>query len=328
MKFSIIVPVFNLEKHICKCIDSLLNQDIEINEYEILIINDGSTDSTELKLSKYTKKYSNVFLYNKLNGGVSSSRNFGIDKATGEYILFVDGDDWLNPDILSEIYTQFKTKDLEALRYGYIKSYINKSLNKSIYIENSKIPTDGLDFIINSKTVEFYPWLYSFSNKFLKENNLKFNINLSFCEDKEFLIRALSLTKKFMNFEFIVYNYNLNRENAVSSKMSVNKIKDLVEANFLIYFYAKTMIHNIKHKEYIKTETLNSIKNSYYILSRNSLWNKFWIWNKLLKNNSFHKKIKVKTFDKLFVLKKSPQIFYIIFYFPRAFYHKIIKNRF
>jgi len=328
MKFSIIIPAYNLEKHIGKCLNSLLNQNIELFEYEILVINDGSTDETESNVLQYTKKYSNIILYNQENKGVSSARNLGIENAKGEYVLFVDGDDWLSKNILNEIYESFQTNNLEAIRFGYLKTYVNENFNEPVYIKSSTNVTNGIDFIMASKTIEFYPWLYAFSTKFLKDNNLYFNTNLSFCEDKEFIIRALSLTKKFKNFKFIAYHYNLKREDAASANISDKKIKSLIYANFLVYRYAEEHIHNIIYKEYIKNDAFKAIKNSYYILTINSLWDKFWGWNKIIKNNEYFTSIKIKTNDKFFVLKKSSLMFYTLFYLPRACYHKIVKNLF
>ena len=328
MKFSIIVPVYNLEKYICKCIDSLLDQNLNATEYDILIINDGSTDKTLSVLLPYTKNHSNIILFNLENKGVSNARNFGIEKAKGEYILFVDGDDWLNTNVLNDIYIKLKSNNLDVIRFGYNKIYSAINLNESVSIKNSSSIVNGLDFLRESKTVEFYPWLYSFSIKFIKENNLNFNPSLSFCEDKEFIIRSLSLTNRFKNFDLIVYNYNLGRENAVSTKLSNLKIKSLIEANILIYLFAEEKIINHSNKEYIKKEAIKAIKNSYYIFTTTSLWNKFWVWRKLIKNNPYFNSVKIKGFDKLNILKTNSLVFYLFFYLPRAFYHKIIKKMF
>ena len=92
--FSIIVPAYNVEKYIEKCIDSILNQSYK--NYEVIVINDGSTDNT---LNILNKKYKDkVKIYSKENGGLSSARNYGVLKSSSKYILFVDSDDWLEPD--------------------------------------------------------------------------------------------------------------------------------------------------------------------------------------------------------------------------------------
>ena len=102
-KFSIIVPVYNVENYLEKCLDSLINQ--KHNSYEIIIINDGSTDNSQRIIDNYKKKYPKLISsYKKGNGGLSSARNYGIEKSTGEYLLFVDSDDYISENCL-EIYS-------------------------------------------------------------------------------------------------------------------------------------------------------------------------------------------------------------------------------
>ena len=103
-KISVIVPAYNIELYIGKCIDTLANQTLD--DLEIIIINDGSTDRTEDVIKKKIEKYSdkNIVLFNKENGGQSDARNYGIKNATGDYIAFVDGDDYVEPDMFEQMY--------------------------------------------------------------------------------------------------------------------------------------------------------------------------------------------------------------------------------
>ena len=93
MKVSVIVPVYNVEKYIKKCLNSLVNQTLD--EVEIVVVNDGSPDNSQKIIDEYTKKYKNIKSYVKKNGGLSDARNYGIKKATGKYISFVDSDDYI-----------------------------------------------------------------------------------------------------------------------------------------------------------------------------------------------------------------------------------------
>ena len=104
-KISVIVPVYNTSKYICKCLDSLINQTIK-NEIEIIIVNDGSTDNSEEIIKNYIEKQENKNLikyYKKQNEGIAKTRNFGIEKATGEYILFVDSDDYIDNKLIEKL---------------------------------------------------------------------------------------------------------------------------------------------------------------------------------------------------------------------------------
>ena len=114
---SIIVPVYNVERYLSKCIDSLLHQGLGTGEYEIILVNDGSKDNSQYVCENYVKANPNVYLYNKENGGVSSARNLGLEHATGEYVVFIDADDYLINNAYSYIFNSLVNKDVDIIRY-------------------------------------------------------------------------------------------------------------------------------------------------------------------------------------------------------------------
>lgn len=116
-KVSVIVPVYNVEKYIDKCMESLLNQTYK--NIEIILINDGSTDNSGDICDKYRSLDSRVMVFHKENGGVSSARNIGLDKVTGEYVTFVDPDDWVELYTVEHIVSDFLNNDTDAVFYGY-----------------------------------------------------------------------------------------------------------------------------------------------------------------------------------------------------------------
>ena len=122
MKVSVIVPVYNTEKYLRKCLDSLVNQDF--SDYEIVIVNDGSTDSSESIINEYVSKYDFIKSFAKANGGLSSARNYGIDKASGNYLAFVDSDDYVESNYLKELYESItKDKsDIAVCEFSYVYS--------------------------------------------------------------------------------------------------------------------------------------------------------------------------------------------------------------
>jgi glycosyltransferase involved in cell wall biosynthesis len=122
MKVSIIVPVYNLEKYLVRCLDSLLDQDLNESEYEIICINDGSNDSSGDLISDYKNKYANIIYLNQENKGVSAARNAAMKVARGEYLLFVDGDDSLYPNVLKALYENADSNKLDLL-YLHIDYY-------------------------------------------------------------------------------------------------------------------------------------------------------------------------------------------------------------
>lgn len=144
---SIIVPIYNVELYLEKCLDSLVTQSLE--SIEIIAVNDGSTDSSPKILDKYSKKYPNIIkAFHKTNGGLSDARNYGIEKATGEYIGFVDSDDWIAPDMCEEMYKMATTKTNEII------------VNNITYIIPKKLkPTTLKKYIFDNH--HLYNWITS-----------------------------------------------------------------------------------------------------------------------------------------------------------------------
>lgn len=323
MKLSIIIPVYNLEKFISRCIDSVLNQDLALDEFEILFINDGSTDKSQHIINEYITKNTNLHLYNKKNGGVSSARNFGLEKAKGEYVLFVDGDDWLETNTLNKLYTDTKKNSLEISRFGY-NSVLEEKITKEFILKNTPKPITGINFIINSDLNEFHPWAYLLSREFLLKNKLLFNVNLSYCEDKEFMVKALSLAEKFQNFNYVHYNYRIMREGSATAIYSNKNLHDLIKANIIIFEFSDTIMDK-NYKMWLKSISVKSLELSYYSLTTQSLWHKFWVWQKNIKSHkTFNNHISNSSL-KLSILNKNAFIFYLFYYFPRAMYHKILN---
>lgn len=120
-KISVIVPVYNVEQYLEKCLDSILNQTLK--DIEIIVVNDGSPDNSQKIIDKYQKKYKNIKGYIKENGGLSDARNFGLTKATGEYISFIDSDDYIDSTMLEKMYNKAKQDDLDIVVCDSIEVY-------------------------------------------------------------------------------------------------------------------------------------------------------------------------------------------------------------
>lgn len=114
---SIIVPIYNVEKYIGRCVKSILNQTFK--KYELLLVNDGSTDGSINVCRELVKDDARVKILNKVNGGLSDARNFGIDNSIGEYIIFIDSDDYVDKDFVKELYTSIKNNDAEVAICGF-----------------------------------------------------------------------------------------------------------------------------------------------------------------------------------------------------------------
>lgn len=136
-KLSIVVPVYNVEKYLKRCIESLIAQ--TFNDYEIILVDDGSTDKSGEICDKFSKLYEKITVIHKENGGLSSARNAGIDIATGEYIGFVDSDDWIEPDMYDNLYNVAEKYRLDMALCGVELDFEDGSSKIYYSIENFKI---------------------------------------------------------------------------------------------------------------------------------------------------------------------------------------------
>lgn len=133
-KVSIIVPIYNVEKYLSRCLESLVNQSFK--DIEILAINDGSTDNSLNILNKYAAMDSRIIVVDKKNEGLSQTRNLGIDKAKGEYITFVDSDDWIDKDYIKIMYEKIIKNNSDIVICPYVKEYDYKSISKVFNLDN------------------------------------------------------------------------------------------------------------------------------------------------------------------------------------------------
>ena len=118
-KISIIIPVYNVENYLARCLDSIFKHTIPKFEYEVLLVDDGSTDGSGNICDKYEKDYEIVQAIHKENGGVSSARNIGLQEATGEYIAFVDPDDWIDTNALELLWNKLEATEASVLQFDY-----------------------------------------------------------------------------------------------------------------------------------------------------------------------------------------------------------------
>jgi glycosyltransferase involved in cell wall biosynthesis len=214
---SIIIPVYNCSKYINKCIDSIINQ--KGVDYEILLIDDGSTDSSGNICDLYAKKHKNIMVYHKENEGVSAARNTGIDKCRGEYITFVDSDDFLEPNALS-----LKLKKLIELDVDIVIGSFNKFSSEGDLITPIQ-NTDGDSLLDANEIVEYTIsylrnprkkqmlmscWGKLFRMSIIEKNSIRFDTSLHNAEDLDFNFNYLSYVKSALFIEQTVYNYQKN----------------------------------------------------------------------------------------------------------------------
>lgn len=288
---SIIIPVYNLEKYIPKCLDSLINQ--TYNNIEIICVNDGSSDNSLQVLNEYAQKDSRIKVINQKNQGVSVARNVGIDNATGDYIIFVDGDDWIDLDTCEYLMEYMSQSNADLLYFNNRNVYKNGRCYNPCRLKLDNLVASNLfenfenkKFILNN--LSCFRFLYK--SKFILDNNAKFIEDLSCGEDNIFVLSLLCTNPKIVCIPQTFYNYYLGRENSLmkvdryewflKQKIFLDKVKSLfldnniefksLEKTFLDYAFAGVVqlweplgLNNHKNEFFEYIDNFYKIYNSY-----------------------------------------------------------------
>ena len=185
---SIIVPIYNAEKYLKKCLDSLINQTKK--ELEFILINDGSTDNSENIIKEYKDK--RIKYFKNKNQGIGKTRNFGIEKSTGKYIMFLDSDDYIEETACQKMFDKIENDNLDLVICDFYKEYDDGTIEKisTNNFKNSSLK-DNPDII----TEYLCPWAKLYSRKMIIDNNIRFVENLKY-EDAPFTIETLCCAKK------------------------------------------------------------------------------------------------------------------------------------
>ncbi|SHI73933.1 glycosyltransferase family 2 protein [Clostridium intestinale] len=236
MDISIIVPIYNVENYIHKCIDSILN--CNLKEYEILCVNDGSTDSSKEIIESYVNRYPNIVkLLNKKNGGLSDARNYALDYCKGKYIGFVDADDWCSNNMFKILLEKALSDDLDIVVCDYIEEYEEYSM--VIKENNSKY----------SLLFEAPVWNKIFKKTLFIEHNIKFPKGLWY-EDNGTTYKLLAVTNNIGYINKALYHYRKNRPGSIMSSQKSSKIYDIYGIGDTLYdFYKKNVEDNEKFEQ-------------------------------------------------------------------------------
>ncbi|MDD6093718.1 MAG: glycosyltransferase [bacterium] len=233
IKVSVIVPVYNVEEYLARCLDSLVNQSLK--DIEIIVVNDGSPDNSQKIIDNYCKKYKNIKSFIKENGGLSDARNFGIEKAQGEYIAFLDSDDYVTIDMYMEMYNKAKSGNFDMvvcdLNYVYDDKIIKASCNIKKDTNNIK------DVMLN-----IYPAAW---NKIFKRNlmdkGIRFKKGVWF-EDVEFIYRLLP----YINTIGVVhkaFNQYVQREGSITNTINKKLYHYIDNWNGIVDYYKKNNLY-------------------------------------------------------------------------------------
>ncbi len=241
IKASIIIPVYNVEFQLRRCLDSVLYQKYE--NIEIILVNDGSTDNSLKICNEYCLKDSRIILINKLNGGLSSARNAGIERASGNIIFFIDSDDWVSDDFCSCTISAFLKHDVDIVIFGF-NIVTGKHVRKFVAKKSGLITKeDAINGLLVDKDIRNYAWNKAYKAELFK--NIRYPEGKTF-EDVATTFKVFDKASSFYIIDKPLYNYEI-RVNGISTKWwkSEKKINDYFDVRCEQYDYIKNRLPNL-----------------------------------------------------------------------------------
>lgn len=332
IKVSIIIPVYNAEKYIDKCLNSVLNQVLQ--DIEIIIINDGSTDNSIKILRKLLEQDSRIKLISKENKGASVARNIGIKEARGEYIGFVDIDDYIEKDMYYKMYNKAIEGKFDIVSCGFREENnsgymeFNRTLFEHDNLHGDIIEKEYFKYIVEDKFLGYLPlWNKIFRRKFIEENKLIINESIILGEDRKFCCDAILKAKSISSVNEILYHYMKINNESLTSGYDLKKIDYYLKDRKDILEFVKKNIdnENIERYLYIHNERIFyklidfCFKEMY---SENKFKNKYVNVRKILSNREFvvsiNSNLKVSRLMKLLIYLIKKELYclsFIIIYF-------------
>ena len=288
MKVSVIVAAYNAEKYVTETLESIANQSID--DYEIIVVNDGSTDRTIDILRDYESRYANMTVIDKENGGPSSARNCGLDIAKGDYVYFFDADDILEIDALEKLYDRAKEKraDLVIAKYDIFNRF-------------KTFPVNGINDLVKMDKIGKYEpqilWTFSLCNKLFRRSIIeKYDLRLppiSYSEDGAFLMRYVYRTSRITGLDKVIFHYRRmydGEAESITASISPWKIRDYIEAHrlitetaeesILIDFPQYATIEEVKENNDDIHKYLNEINRKELQILLDQFYAKFWTLSK------------------------------------------------
>lgn len=304
---SIIVPIYKVEEYLDKCVESLIKQ--TYGNIEIILVDDGSPDKCPQMCDEYAKKDPRVKVIHKINGGLSDARNFGLREAKGEYVLFVDSDDYIELDTCDKFIEVIGNRKPDLI-VGNAKRIENtKVLDMKHTFNNINEIITGQSYLkqeLAAGTMHMAVWLTLYNRNFLVKNNLEFKVGLLH-EDEQFTPRVFLKADKVIGSDIVFYNY-LIRENSITT--GKNKVKN-AEHIIATCYELETIYNQLSNKD-LKVLLMDNLVNKYLnIFQEAKLYKREYMYlinKKFLIDKAYSGKNKIKVF--IFMLNKKAY-FYI-----------------
>lgn len=222
-KISVIITLYNLYELITECLESVKNQTYK--DYEVIIVDDGSVDGSDNLVIEYisSNQLHNFSLIQKANGGISSARNLGIEKAAGEWIAFIDGDDWVEPSYLQDMIEDMDTHPVDLSIVGYRQyDMITRQFSPRVnYTSEYGTLPENLGDLYSFGRI----WARIYKRSIILEHNIRFDERITYCEDDAFNFDYNTYVKSFRMRNIMSYNYRVNRHGALTNRLIRPEIK-------------------------------------------------------------------------------------------------------
>ena len=323
MKFSIIMPVYNVEKYVEKAIRSVMNQTYK--NFELIVVNDGTKDNSMDIIKKLQKEDKRIKIFNKDNGGLSSARNFGLKYATGEYVCFVDSDDYVYANYLEVLYNEILNKESDLIIFGYNVDVVDSNeiiLKEFDILENYQEFNKKNKLYFENVSMIGYAWNKCFKRSIIEENNLTYEEGTSYIEDIIFNCDFIKKCTNIIIIPNIIYHY-VQRERETLGRKSYNNMLELDLRYSEKLKQILLLLNNSRRKvdKTIYNTLFERIKWSINIITFDKSISRK---NKLTKINGYFSYVRnnIKKFNSNVVLTKKDKLFMFLVKtnFVRMFY--------
>lgn len=310
---SIIVPIYNVEQYLHKCIDSLLQQDIAPTDYEILLIDDGSTDNSAQIADYYAEQHENIHVVHQNNAGLSDARNVGIDKAKGDFVMFVDSDDFLEPCVLGTLIKKMKDDNLDILRFNYQnvnENYEPYKPNKTYkpFVDFRDGVCDGQTFLNQRLGGACYACQFILKNKFTHTTRF---MPGRYYEDMLWTPEVLLHAQRVTSVDTIVYNY-FTRADSITKSPNPSKVRKRIEDSMFVVETYLQMKRDVTDSRWFDSAIAQKVVNVLQTVATNFPTELDSYLSRIKALNVFplHDYHATKFFRrKLFLINLSPQLF-------------------
>ncbi len=274
---SIIIPIYNAQKYIEACLDSILKQTYQ--DFEVILVDDGSSDATGSICDHYARKNMGITVYHRENAGVSASRNFGLAHATGKYILFVDADDTIEPDMLEGciLLAEKNNAELVICSFRYYMTEDNRkvenSLQNEVFVTEKELFDHWFTELVDTEILN-PPWNKLIRRDLLDRNHIQFNEKFSICEDMAFSIQILCASERIVLTDKMYYNYYLKSSGTLVFKFHDNYFEALTNFYQSAYEYCTKFKNNCKQLKVVNTLYVNLVIMYINKICTKSRWDK------------------------------------------------------